>query len=103
VLATEIDGVDREGLRQLVDPLRQKMGPGVFVLGAVENGSVALISSVTKDLSSRLHAGKIIQAVAGEIGGKGGGRPDLAEAAGKDTSNLKSALSHVYTLIERML
>ena len=103
VLATEIEGVDREGLRQLVDPLRQKMGPGVFVLAVVENGSVALISSVTKDLSSRLHAGKIIQAVAGEIGGKGGGRPDLAEAAGKDTSNLKSALSGVYALIERML
>ncbi len=68
VLAAEIDGVDREGLRQLVDPLRQKMGPGVFVLGAVENGNVALISSVTKDLTSRLHAGKIIQAVASEIG-----------------------------------
>ncbi len=103
VLASEIDGVDREGLRQLVDPLRQKMGPGVFVLGAVENGNAALISSVTKDLSSRLHAGKIIQAVAAEIGGKGGGRPDLAEAAGKDTSNLKSALSRVYTLIDQML
>ena len=103
VLATEIDGVDREGLRQLVDPLRQKMGPGVFVLAAVENGNVALISSVTRDLSSRLNAGKIIQAVAGEIGGKGGGRPDLAEAAGKDTSNLKSALSRVYSLVERML
>jgi alanyl-tRNA synthetase len=103
VLATEIDGIDREGLRQLVDPLRQKMGPGVFVLGSVENGGVALISSVTKDLSSRLHAGKIIQAVAAEVGGKGGGRPDLAEAAGKDTSNLKSALSSVYGLIERML
>ena len=103
VLATEIDGVDREGLRQLVDPLRQKMGPGVFVLAAVENGNVALISSVTKDLSGRLHAGKIIQAVASEMGGKGGGRPDMAEAAGKDTSNLKSALSRVYTLIERML
>ena len=103
VLATEIDGVDREGLRQLVDPLRQKMGPGVFVLAAVENGNVALISSVTRDLSSRLHAGKIIQAVASEMGGKGGGRPDLAEAAGKDTSNLKSALSHVYSLVERML
>jgi alanyl-tRNA synthetase len=103
VLAAEIDGVDREGLRQLVDPLRQKMGPGVFVLGAVENGGVALISSVTKDLSSRLHAGKIIQAVASEIGGKGGGRPDLAEAAGKDTSNLKTALSNVYKLVEGML
>jgi alanyl-tRNA synthetase len=103
VLAAEIDGIDREGLRQLVDPLRQKMGPGVFVLGAVENGNAALISSVTRDLSSRLHAGKIVQAVVSEIGGKGGGRPDLAEAAGKDTSNLKNALSHVYNVIEGML
>ena len=103
VLASEIEGVDREGLRQLVDPLRQKMGPGVFVLGSTDNGGVALISSVTKDLASRLHAGKIIQAVAAEVGGKGGGRPDLAEAAGKDTSNLKTALSGVYSLIERML
>ncbi len=103
VLATEIDGVDREGLRQLVDPLRQKMGSGVFVLGSVENGGVALISSVTKDLVSRLNAGKIIQAIAAEVGGKGGGRPDLAEAAGKDTSNLKTALSSVYSLVDRML
>ena len=96
----EIEGVDREGLRQLVDPLRQKMGSGVFVLGAVENGKVALLSSVTKDLTNRLHAGKIIQAVAKEVGGQGGGRPDLAEAGGKDTSNLKSALDQVYPLVE---
>ena len=79
------------------------MGSGVFVLGSAENGGVALISSVTKDLTNRLHAGKIIQVVATEVGGKGGGRPDLAEAAGKDTSNLKTALSSVYGLVERML
>jgi len=103
VLAAEIDGADREVLRQLVDPLRQKMGPGVVVLAAVENGKVALLSSVTKDLTKRLHAGKIVQAVARELGGQGGGRPDLAEAGGQDTSNLKSALDHVYPLIEQML
>jgi alanyl-tRNA synthetase len=103
VLAAQVEGLTREGLRELVDPLRQKMGPGVFVLAAVENGSVALLSSVTRDLTNRLHAGRIIQSVAKDLGGKGGGRPDLAEAGGKDTSNLKSALDRVYTLVESML
>jgi alanyl-tRNA synthetase len=103
VLAAQVEGLTREGLRELVDPLRQKMGPGVFVLAAIENGSVALLSSVTRDLTGRLHAGRIIQSVAKDLGGKGGGRPDLAEAGGKDTSNLKSALDRVYTLVEGML
>ena len=103
VLAAEIEGIDREGLRQLVDPLRQKMGPGVVVLAAVEDGKVALLSSVTRDLTNRLHAGKIIQVIAKELGGQGGGRPDLAEAGGKDTSHLKTALAGVYPLIEQML
>jgi alanyl-tRNA synthetase len=103
VLAAQVEGLTREGLRELVDPLRQKMGPGVFVLAAIENGNVALLSSVTRDLTGRLHAGRIIQSVAKDLGGKGGGRPDLAEAGGKDTSNLKSALDRVYTLVEGML
>ena len=107
VLAAEIEGLDREGLRQLVDPLRQKMGSGVVVLGTIEgdgnNGKVALLASVTKDLTSRLHAGKIVQAIAKEIGGQGGGRPDLAEAGGKDTSKLKSALDQVVPLVAQML
>ena len=103
VLAAQVEGLTREGLRELVDPLRQKMGSGVFVLAAVEDGRVALLSSVTKDLTSRLHAGKIIQSVAKDLGGQGGGRPDLAEAGGKDTSSLKSALDRVYPLIEGML
>jgi alanyl-tRNA synthetase len=103
VLAAQVEGLTREGLRELVDPLRQKMGSGVFVLAAVEDGRVALLSSVTKDLTNRLHAGKIIQSVAKDLGGQGGGRPDLAEAGGKDTSSLKSALDRVYPLIEGML
>jgi alanyl-tRNA synthetase len=103
VLAAQVEGLTREGLRELVDPLRQKMGSGVFVLAAVEDGRVALLSSVTKDLTNRLHAGKIIQSVVKDLGGQGGGRPDLAEAGGKDTSNLKSALDRVYPLIEGML
>ncbi len=90
-------------MRQLVDSLRQKLGSGVVVLGIVEDGKVALLAGVTKDLTSKLHAGKIIQATAKEVGGSGGGRPDLAEAGGKDTSGLKTALDHVYPLIDQLL
>jgi alanyl-tRNA synthetase len=103
VISAEIEGLDRDTMRQLVDSLRQKLGSGVVVLGAAEEGKVALLAGVTKDLTSRLHAGKIVQATAKEVGGSGGGRPDLAEAGGKDTSGLKSALDHVYPLIEQML
>jgi alanyl-tRNA synthetase len=79
------------------------MGSGVFVLAAVEDGRVALLSSVTKDLTNQLHAGKIIQSVAKDLGGQGGGRPDLAEAGGKDTPALKLALDLVYPLIDQLL
>ena len=103
VLAAQIEGVDRAGLRELVNPLRQKMGPGVVVLGVVEDGKVALLSSVTEDLTKRLHAGKIVQAVAKQLEGQGGGRPDLAEGGGKDTSKLKTVLASVYGLVEGML
>jgi alanyl-tRNA synthetase len=103
VISAELEGVDQEAMRQLVDSLRQKLGSGVVVLGTAEDGKVALLAGVTKDLTSKLHAGKIIQATAKEVGGSGGGRPDLAEAGGKDTSALKSALDHVYPLIDQLL
>jgi alanyl-tRNA synthetase len=103
VISAEIEGVDRDTMRQLVDSLRQKLGSGVVVLGTAGDGKVALLAGVTKDLTSKLHAGKIIQATAKEVGGSGGGRPDLAEAGGKDTSGLKRALDHVYPLVEQML
>jgi alanyl-tRNA synthetase len=103
VISAEVEGVDRETMRQLVDSLRQRLGSGVVVLGTVEDGKVALLAGVTKDLIPKLHAGKIIQATAREVGGSGGGRPDLAEAGGKDTSRLKSALDLVYPLIEQLL
>ena len=63
----------------------------------------ALVAAVTKDLTSRLHAGKIVQAVAQRVGGSGGGRADLAEAGGKDTSGLETAIAHVYDLLAQML
>ena len=103
VVAAQVEGVDREAMRQLVDSLRQKLGSGVVVLGTTEDGKVALISGVTKDLTGKVHAGKLVQALAQQVGGSGGGRPDLAEAGGKDTSALESALAGVYGLVEGML
>ena len=103
VVAAEVAGTDREGLRQLVDSLRQKIGSGVVALGMPEDGKVALIAGVTKDLTAKVHAGKLIQAVAKLVGGSGGGRPDLAEAGGKDTAALKSALGTIPAYLEPLL
>jgi len=103
VISAQLDGVDRETMRQVVDSLRQKLGSGVVVLGTVEDGKVALLAGITKDLIPKLHAGKIIQATAKHVGGSGGGRPDLAEAGGKDTPALKLALDLVYPLIDQLL
>ncbi len=103
LVSGEVANVDREGLRQLVDSLRQKLGSGVVVLGMPDGEKVALIAGVTKDLTSKVHAGKLIQALAKLVGGSGGGRPDLAEAGGKDTATLKSALQTVPNYLEPLL
>ncbi|MHB8412440.1 MAG: alanine--tRNA ligase [Candidatus Acidiferrales bacterium] len=103
VVAARVPGFDREALRQLADGLRQKMGSGVVVLLAGEDGKVSLITAVTKDLTNRLHAGKMVQELAKLVGGSGGGRPDLAEAGGKDVAGIETALAQVYPLVERML
>ena len=103
VIASEAPGTDKDTLRQLVDSLRQKIGTGVVALGSGEDGRVALIIGVTKDLTAKVNAGKLIREVAKLVGGSGGGRPDLAEAGGKDTSALKSALSTIPGLIEPLL
>ncbi len=103
VLSALVQDVDPGTMRALVDTLRQKLGSGVVVLGTTTNGKVALIVGVTKDLTSRLHAGKIVKEVAQRVGGSGGGRPDLAEAGGKDAAELPKALEEVYGIVEKML
>ncbi|HLV89052.1 MAG TPA: alanine--tRNA ligase [Candidatus Sulfotelmatobacter sp.] len=103
VLAHRVDNLERSQLRTLADQLREKIGSGVVVLGSASNGSVALIVGVTKDLTSRVQAGKVIGPVAQKVGGKGGGRPDLAEAGGKDASALDSALDGAYSVVEGLL
>jgi alanyl-tRNA synthetase len=103
VLAQRVDNLERAQLRTLVDQLRDKLGSGVVVLGSASNGNVALIVGVTKDLTSRVQAGKVIAPVAQKVGGKGGGRPDLAEAGGKDPSALDAALDAAYAVVEGIL
>jgi alanyl-tRNA synthetase len=103
VLAHRVDNLERAQMRTLVDQLRDKLGSGVVVLGSTTNGSVSLIVGVTKDLTSRVQAGKIIGKVAEKVGGKGGGRPDLAEAGGKDPGALDAALDGAYAVVESLL
>jgi alanyl-tRNA synthetase len=103
VVVGKVEGLDRDGIRQLVDSLRQKLGSGVVVLGQAEDGKVALIAGVTKDLTAKVHAGKVIQTLAKQVGGRGGGRPDLAEGGGEDTKALNSTLGGVPALLEALL
>jgi alanyl-tRNA synthetase len=103
VLAHRVDHLERSQLRTLVDRLRDQIGSGVVILGSASNGSVTLIVGVTKDLTSRVQAGKVIGPLAEKVGGKGGGRPDLAEAGGKDASALDAALDGAYGVVEGLL
>jgi alanyl-tRNA synthetase len=103
VLAHRVDNLERQQLRTLVDQLRDKLGSGVVVLGSASNGNVALIVGVTKDLTARVQAGKVIGPVAQRVGGKGGGRPDLAEAGGKNAAALDAALDGAYGIVEGLL
>ncbi|WP_263373922.1 alanine--tRNA ligase [Granulicella aggregans] len=92
VLAQRVDSLDKAQMRDLVDQLRGKLGSGVVVLGAASEGKVTLIVGVTKDLTGKLQAGKIVGHLAGIVGGRGGGRPDLAEAGGSEPGKLDEAL-----------
>jgi alanyl-tRNA synthetase len=103
VLARRIDGADAKALRDAVDQLKNKLGSSVVVLGAAEGGKVRLAAGVSKDQLKVLNAGKIIGAVAEAVGGKGGGRPDFAQAGGSDPSKLDAALASVSSLVASAL
>ncbi|MGD0012988.1 MAG: alanine--tRNA ligase, partial [Bryobacteraceae bacterium] len=103
VLAGRVEGLDRAQMRALADSLRNKWKTAVVVLASAEDANVAVVSAVTKDLTAKVHAGKLAGAVAQALGGKGGGRPDMAEAGGKDPSKLAGALESVYSSVEAML
>jgi alanyl-tRNA synthetase len=103
VLAIRLDGMDRAQLRALADSLRNKWKTAVVVLASAEDSNVSIISAVTKDLTAKIHAGKLVGAVAQAVGGKGGGRPDMAEGGGKDPAALPAALEAVYGEVEAKL
>ncbi len=103
VLAARVDGMDRQQMRELADSLRNKWKSGVVVLASADDGAVAVVAAVTKDLTGKVHAGKLVGAVAQAVGGKGGGRPDMAEGGGKEPAALDGALEAVYRDVESKL
>ncbi|MHB1699807.1 MAG: alanine--tRNA ligase [Acidobacteriaceae bacterium] len=104
VLAQRVDALDKGQMRTLVDNLRTKLSSGIVVLGAAtEDAKVALIVGVTKDLTPKIQAGKIVSLLAAKVGGKGGGRPDLAEAGGNDPSQLDAALKSAAEVVGSLL
>jgi alanyl-tRNA synthetase len=101
VIAARVDNLDPDGLRAVADRLRERLGSGVVCVGGAVDGKVNLVAAVTKDLTKRFQAGKLVQEVAKAVGGSGGGRPDLAQAGGKDVSKLDDALASVYDVVAR--
>lgn len=104
VLAAKVQAADMNNLRNMADDLKQKLGSAVIVLGSINEGRVNLIAAVTKDLIEKgYHAGKLIKEVATKCGGGGGGRPDMAQAGGKDPAKLDSALAFVSDWVKSVL
>jgi alanyl-tRNA synthetase len=101
VVVARLDGLDADGLRAVVDRLRDRLGSGIICLGSAVDGKVNLVAAVSRDLTRRFQAGKLVQEVARAVGGGGGGRPDLAQAGGKDPSRLDQALALVEPWIQR--
>jgi alanyl-tRNA synthetase len=98
------DGLDMNAMRQLADQLRDKLKSGVVALGAAtDDGKVSLLAVVTKDLTGKIKAGELVKVMAAEVGGTGGGRPEMAQAGGKDPAKLDAALEKVFGLVEQAL
>jgi len=103
VLAEQVEGLDSRQLRTIVDSLRNKWGSAVIVIASVNDSNISIVSAVSKDLTAKVQAGKLVGEVAKAVGGKGGGRPDMAEGAGKDFAALPGALANVYEKVSALL
>jgi alanyl-tRNA synthetase len=101
VLAAALEGADAKTLRETMDKLKERLKSAAIVLGAVSNGKVSLIAGVTADLTARVKAGELVNFVAQQVGGKGGGRPDMAQAGGTEPSKLPAALQSVKGWVEQ--
>ena len=103
VLAAAVDGADAKALRETMDKLKDKLKSAAIVLGSVADGKVTLIAGVTSDLTAKVKAGELVNHVAQQVGGKGGGRPDMAQAGGTDPAGLPAALRSVHAFVEQRL
>src|SRR5207253_7212721 len=103
ILAREASGLDAAGMRQLSDTLLAQIKSGVVVLGRTNDGKVSLIVRTSDDLTKRVPAGQIIKELAPIVGGRGGGKPDMAEGGGSQPEKLNEALQASYQIVERML
>ena len=103
VLALNLAGADAKSLRESVDQLKNKLGSSVVALAAVEDGKVALVTGVSKDVTDRVKAGDLMRHLASQVGGKGGGRPDMAQGGGTDPSGLDAALASVLPWVQEQL
>ncbi len=101
VLAASLDGADGKALRETMDKLKDRLKSAAIVLGAVNDGKVTLIAGVTADLTARVKAGELVNFVAQQVGGKGGGRPDMAQAGGTEPAKLPAALQSVKGWVEQ--
>jgi alanyl-tRNA synthetase len=101
VLVATLEGADAKTLRDTMDKLEDRLKSAAIVLGAVNDGKVALIAGVTADLTGKLKAGELVNYVAQQVGGKGGGRPDMAQAGGTDPAKLPLALQSVKSWVEQ--
>ena len=103
LVVSQLDGADPKSLPDVLDQLKNKIGSGIIVLGTVSEGKVGLIVGVTKDLTDRFHAGDLVNHIASQVGGKGGGRPDMARAGGSDPGSLPAALASVEQFARNLL
>jgi alanyl-tRNA synthetase len=103
VLAASLDGADAKTLRETLDKLKGKLKSAAIVLGSTEGGKVSLIAGVTPDLTAKLKAGELVNYVAQQVGGKGGGRPDMAQAGGTEPAKVSAALDSVRQWVEQRL
>jgi len=101
VLAATLDGADARTLREAMDKLKDRLKSAAIVLGAVNDGKVSLIAGVTSDLTGKVKAGELVNFVAQQVGGKGGGRPDMAQAGGTEPAKLSTALQSVKNWVEQ--
>jgi len=102
VLIAQVEGVDGKQLREIADQLKDKLGSGIVVLASANDGNVNLVASVSKEMTKRFHAGNIVKELAGMVGGGGGGRPDFAQAGGKEPEKIAAALKRAEEIVRQV-